>query len=92
MSLPAILPPSDASSCLCKRCLLEKINNYIVALAEKPIKDQVDVAKPYRQAPPQEGLDYHFEQGLMVFRRWYHLRRGTCCGNGCRHCPYSKSR
>ncbi|MEZ0130904.1 DUF5522 domain-containing protein, partial [Flavobacterium sp. LBUM151] len=19
---------------------------------------------------------------------WFHLKRGTCCGNNCRHCPY----
>jgi hypothetical protein len=24
----------------------------------------------------------------VVFTAAYHLRRGYCCGNGCRHCPY----
>lgn len=24
----------------------------------------------------------------MVFTERYHLRRGVCCGSGCRHCPY----
>jgi len=24
----------------------------------------------------------------MVFTAAYHLKRGYCCGNGCRHCPY----
>ncbi|MDN5203460.1 DUF5522 domain-containing protein [Fulvivirgaceae bacterium BMA10] len=33
--------------------------------------------------------DYYFnEQGLMVFTREYLLKRGYCCKNGCRHCPY----
>lgn len=32
--------------------------------------------------------DYYFEDGLMVFTRSYHLKRGYCCKNGCRHCPY----
>jgi len=37
---------------------------------------------------PEEG-DYYFnEQGLMVFREQYHLKRGYCCQNGCKHCPY----
>ena len=37
----------------------------------------------------KEGEDYYFnEQGLMVFTAKYHLRRGYCCQNGCRHCPY----
>lgn len=26
--------------------------------------------------------------GFRVFTELAHLRRGTCCGNGCRHCPY----
>jgi hypothetical protein len=36
-----------------------------------------------------EGVDYYFnEQGLFVFTESYHLQRGYCCGNGCKHCPY----
>jgi len=39
---------------------------------------------------PQEGVDYVFdERGLMVFTAAYHLKRGYCCENGCRNCPYS---
>jgi len=38
--------------------------------------------------PLVEGIDYYFENGLMVFTREYHLRRGYCCQSGCRHCPY----
>jgi hypothetical protein len=25
---------------------------------------------------------------LKVFTAIYHLKRGSCCGSGCRHCPY----
>jgi hypothetical protein len=33
--------------------------------------------------------DFYFDKdGLMVFTAEYHLRRGYCCGSGCRHCPY----
>lgn len=35
-----------------------------------------------------EGEHYYLEDGLMVLTERYHLARGTCCGNGCRHCPY----
>ncbi|MGA3037014.1 MAG: DUF5522 domain-containing protein [Vulcanimicrobiaceae bacterium] len=24
----------------------------------------------------------------MVFTEHYHRKRGFCCGNACRHCPY----
>lgn len=41
-------------------------------------------------APPlKEGEDFYFnEKGLMVLTEKYHLKRGTCCGNRCKHCPY----
>jgi len=28
------------------------------------------------------------ESGLFVMTRGYLVRRGTCCANECRHCPY----
>jgi hypothetical protein len=31
---------------------------------------------------------YLDENENVVFTAAYHLRRGTCCGNGCRHCPF----
>lgn len=36
-----------------------------------------------------ENEDFYFtEQGYKVFTEKYHLKRGYCCQNGCRHCPY----
>jgi hypothetical protein len=32
--------------------------------------------------------DFYIEDGLMVFTEHYHRKRGFCCGNACRHCPY----
>ncbi len=37
----------------------------------------------------KEGEDFYFnEEGLMVLTEAYHLKRGYCCGSGCKHCPY----
>ncbi len=37
-----------------------------------------------------EGEDYYFnEQGFIVLTEKYHLQKGFCCGNGCKHCPYN---
>lgn len=38
-----------------------------------------------------EGVDYYFENGLMVLTAHFLLKRGYCCGNGCRNCPYEKA-
>ena len=35
-----------------------------------------------------EGIDYYFDKGLMVLTSHFLTKRGYCCGNGCRHCPY----
>jgi hypothetical protein len=44
-----------------------------------------------RKAPTALVLrpdDFYFESGRMIFTAAYLRRRGYCCGNGCRHCPY----
>jgi hypothetical protein len=33
--------------------------------------------------------DYYWENGFIVFTAKYHLKRGTCCRNQCRHCPWN---
>ncbi|WP_421828254.1 DUF5522 domain-containing protein [Larkinella sp.] len=42
--------------------------------------------------PKIDGLDdedyYYNEQGYVVFTTVYHLKRGYCCKNGCKHCPW----
>lgn len=37
------------------------------------------------------GEFYFTQDGRMAFTARYHLRRGYCCGSGCRHCPYDGS-
>ena len=45
-------------------------------------------AKPAIPSAPLEPDDFYFEKGLMVFTAAYHLKRGSCCNSGCRHCPF----
>jgi len=40
----------------------------------------------------KEGEDFYFiDGGYMVFTKEYHLKRGFCCKNNCRHCPWNKT-
>ncbi len=41
-----------------------------------------------KAAPFVEGVDFYFDEGLMVLTAHYLLSRGFCCGNNCKHCPY----
>ena len=47
---------------------------------------------PQRPPPPEPRRDaqpdFYLEDGRVVFTATYHLKRGNCCGSGCRHCPY----
>jgi hypothetical protein len=51
------------------------------AMPEQPVQPD---------APLVEGLDYTIENGRWIFTAAYLLKRGACCGSGCRHCPYPK--
>lgn len=39
-----------------------------------------------------EAEDYYWENGYIVFTSAYHLKRGNCCKNQCRHCPWNYGR
>jgi hypothetical protein len=32
--------------------------------------------------------DFYYDGPYLVFTAAYHLKRGSCCGSHCRHCPY----
>ena len=34
--------------------------------------------------------DFYYDGPFAVFTAAYLRKRGTCCGNGCRHCPYDE--
>jgi len=56
-----------------------------------PENDLSRIDKPEKEWPiPElkENVHYYMENGFMVFTEAFHLARGRCCGNACRHCPY----
>ena len=32
--------------------------------------------------------DFYMDGNRKVMTEQYHIKRGYCCGSGCRHCPY----
>ena len=55
------------------------------------IVNQDPTQKRDEDTPALEPEDYYFEGPNMVFTAAYLLKRGYCCGSGCRHCPYEDS-
>ena len=90
---PAIMPLDFSLDCQCPSCLQKSIINSIEDFcSSEDIEALVAKAKPFQNDKPLlENIDYTLEQELYVFSKWYHLKRGFCCNNDCRHCPYPKS-
>ncbi|MDB5273872.1 MAG: hypothetical protein JWO58_2239 [Chitinophagaceae bacterium] len=51
----------------------------------------MDQADTPDDSVPEKNPDFYIENGLYVFTEAYHLKRGTCCQNGCRHCPWKNN-
>ncbi len=72
-AMPLLKPlPAVYMNCLCPDCLILFAKN-------GPITESSDLI---------EGEDFYLEKGLFVFTEKYHLKKGACCKNNCRHCPY----
>ncbi len=39
-----------------------------------------------------EGIDFYTENNFVVFTELFLEKRGYCCKNGCRHCPYEEKK
>lgn len=89
---PIVPIDNKSSDCYCPNCLeyemALKINNseYVVTpdTAEKIAKLGLKTDNTLI-----ENQDYSYnDDGMMVLSKWYLLRRGYCCDNGCVNCPY----
>ena len=36
-----------------------------------------------------KDIHYYMDDTRVVFTALYHIERGECCGNKCKHCPYT---
>jgi len=80
-------------SCLCEKCLKAELKDKIDFFVGEFMEGKVKNIAPHisnGSGKLIEGLDYYLEKGFWVFTQWNHLKRGYCCGSGCRHCPYPK--
>jgi 2-iminoacetate synthase ThiH len=35
-----------------------------------------------------KDIHYYMDGDRVIFTEKWHIQRGECCGNGCRHCPF----
>lgn len=88
---PPIFIPSELVDCLCPSCFKNscsiKIDEYVATVTPETAVNNKATNLP-KTANLIEGIDYYIENGNYVFKAFFHLKRGSCCKNGCRHCPY----
>ncbi len=90
IAFPAIMPAEFEQNCRCPSCLAKAMADKIeLAIQTQTLDEMLALARQYRgQTGLLEHVDYTIEAPDYVFSKWYHLKRGSCCGNGCRNCPY----
>jgi hypothetical protein len=44
--------------------------------------------RPQEKKNENDEPDFYMENGFVVFTAAFLKKRGYCCKNGCRHCPY----
>jgi len=88
---PRIEKIKKGEDCFCPECLKEeiavKIKEFVDDFRSGKIKN---TAPKFQNKHLVQELDYYLEDGKYVFTEWFLLKRGYCCDNQCRHCPYSK--
>src|SRR5436190_14035786 len=72
-------------ACFCRDCLKQ-----LAASAAGNEPPHAIVAKVRERRAAIIPDSYTDELGRTVFTAAFHLRRGYCCGSGCRHCPFIK--
>jgi len=84
------MAPSAEEDCFCPTCLSETINLKIDSLVrEKGMEEFQKFVEPLRtQIKLIKNVDYTVIDGLYVFSKWYLIKQGDCCNNGCKNCPY----
>ncbi len=88
-TFPRVMPLKPDARCLCAACLAKEVAARIGDLLSG-LSHEAALALAAQHAGGRviEHIDYTVENGDAVFTSWFLLKQGTCCGNGCRNCPY----
>ena len=88
-AFPQVMPPKPDARCLCPSCLAKAVAKRIGdLLSGLRHEDALALAAKHAGGEVIEHIDYTVENGDAVFSSWFLLKQGSCCGNGCRNCPY----
>jgi hypothetical protein len=81
-------PKSESLKEYLKKTYFTNICNTCTQSLENLLLEATKTKFPEKGMPMVENVHYYIENGFWVFTELYHLSRGFCCKNGCRHCAY----
>lgn len=81
--MPSLSGPLDGGDCRCPACLR-------IAISAQEVTYIAENLDRHMVAETEPEPDFYYENGYLVFTECYLRKRGYCCGNGCRHCPYKQ--
>lgn len=62
---------------------------YNLKIINSQKRSMIDDMSGFSQKKKLEEDEYYLSpEGYIVFTEKYLLKRGYCCKNGCKHCPY----
>ena len=87
------MPFEFDKDCRCPACLSKAVDKQIdVLIKANGIEQMLLLAESYRNKGAAieylEHVDYEVKDGLYIFSKWQHIKRGECCDSGCQNCPY----
>lgn len=92
---PFVFDLKFSGDCFCQDCFkgnyITKIEQYVATITPDIAQDNKAKELPKTKELIDE-IDYYLENGKYVFKPWFHLKRGYCCDNNCRHCPYKSKK
>ncbi|UYW01294.1 cysteine-rich CWC family protein [Flavobacterium agricola] len=65
-------------NCLCNACL-HRFDQWVQFGLNNPFPARMSQMQP---------VHFYTENGFFVFTEQYHVHKGYCCENNCRHCVY----
>lgn len=89
--MPNLLSVEKEDDCYCPSCFSSRLKKYFESNPEKaqPYFEKKSKKAEEKVLHCEEGVDYYINSdGNWVFTSFYHLKKGYCCLNECKHCPY----
>jgi hypothetical protein len=65
------------------------IDQKIFKIMKQDWVQELEAQRIFKEKTKLQADEFYWSDGKLVFTEQYHLRRGRCCNNLCKHCPFN---